>query len=97
VTDTLTAYAQGKIDQLSAASLLRTLQPTTRMEGVMVERDGRRLVSFSCNDYLGLSHHPEVKAAAMRAIETYGAGAGASRLVTGDHPLFGELRPGSRR
>ena len=91
VTDTLTAYAQGKIDRLAAASLLRTLQPTRRMDGVMVERDGRRLVSFSCNDYLGLSHHPEVKAAAMRAIETYGAGAGASRLITGDHPLFAEL------
>lgn len=91
MTDTLTAFAQGKIDQLSAASLLRTLQPTQRFEGVFVERNGRRLVSFSCNDYLGLSHHPEVKAAAVRAIETYGTGAGASRLVTGDHPLFSEL------
>lgn len=91
MTDTLTAYAQGKIDQLAAASLLRTIQPTRRMEGVLVERGGRQLVSFSCNDYLGLSHHPEVKAAAVRAIETYGTGAGASRLVTGDHPLFSEL------
>lgn len=89
--DTLTAFAQGKIDQLAASSLLRTLQPTQRMDGVWVERGGRRLVSFSCNDYLGLSHHPEVKAAAVRAIETYGAGAGASRLITGDHPLFSEL------
>jgi len=91
VTDTLTAFAQGKLDQLSAASLLRTIKPTHRMEGVVVERDGRRLISFSCNDYLGLSHHPEVKAAAIRAIETYGTGSGASRLVTGDHPLFAEL------
>jgi 8-amino-7-oxononanoate synthase len=91
VTDTLTAFAQGKIDQLSAASLLRTLQPTHRMAGVLVERGGRTLVSFSCNDYLGLSHHPEVKAAAVAAIETYGTGAGASRLITGDHPLFSEL------
>lgn len=91
MTDTLTAFAQGKLDQLSAASLLRTLKPTHRMDGVVVERDGRRLISFSCNDYLGLSHHPEVKAAAIRAIETYGAGSGASRLVTGDHPLFAEL------
>jgi 8-amino-7-oxononanoate synthase len=91
VTDTLTAFAQGKIDQLSAASLLRTLQPTRRLDGVLVERGGRTLVSFSCNDYLGLSHHPEVKAAAVRAIETYGTGAGASRLITGDHPLFAEL------
>lgn len=91
MTDTLTAFAQGKLDQLSAASLLRTIKPTHRTDGVVVERDGRRFISFSCNDYLGLSHHPEVKAAAIRAIETYGAGAGASRLVTGDHPLFAEL------
>jgi 8-amino-7-oxononanoate synthase len=56
-----------------------------------VERGGRRLLSFSCNDYLNLSHHPAVKAAAQGAIETYGAGAGASRLVTGDHPLLSGL------
>ena len=91
MTDTLTAFAQGKIDRLAAASLLRTLKPTRRLDGVLVERGGRTLVSFSCNDYLGLSHHPEVKAAAVRAIETYGAGAGASRLISGDHPLFSEL------
>ena len=91
VKDTLTAYAQGKIDRLSAASLMRTLKPTHRLDGVMVERGGRRLISFSCNDYLGLSHHPEVKAAAKRAIDVYGTGAGASRLVTGDHPLFTAL------
>jgi len=91
VTDTLTAFAQGKIDRLAAASLLRTLKPTRRLDGVLVERGGRTLVSFSCNDYLGLSHHPEVKAAAVRAIESYGAGAGASRLISGDHPLFSEL------
>jgi 8-amino-7-oxononanoate synthase len=91
VTDSLTAYAQGKLDQLDAASLKRTIRPTHRQDGVWVERDGRRLVSFSCNDYLGLSQHPEVKAAAQRAVATYGTGAGASRLVTGDHPLFAEL------
>jgi 8-amino-7-oxononanoate synthase len=91
VTDTLTAFAQGKIEQLSSVSLMRTLKPTHRLDGVWVERDGRRYVSFSCNDYLGLSHHPEVKAAAIRAVEAYGAGAGASRLITGDHPLFTEL------
>jgi 8-amino-7-oxononanoate synthase len=56
-----------------------------------VERNGRRLLSFSCNDYLGLSQHPALKAAAIAAIERHGVGAGASRLVTGDHPLYTEL------
>ncbi len=54
-------------------------------------RGGRRLLSFSCNDYLNLSQHPQVKAAAIAATETYGVGAGASRLVTGNHPLFAVL------
>lgn len=89
--DTLTAFAADKLEALEAKSLRRTLRPTHRLDGGWVERDGRRLVSFSCNDYLGLSHHPTVKAAAVRAIETYGTGPGASRLVTGDHPLFSEL------
>lgn len=91
MNDTLTRYAQAKIDGLQARSLARTLKPTHRLDGVWVERGGRRMISFSCNDYLGLSHHPAVKAAAAAAIELYGAGAGASRLITGDHPLFGDL------
>ena len=91
MNDTLRAFAQAKIDALDAQKLFRTLKPTHRHEGIWVTRGGRRLVSFSCNDYLNLSHHPRVKAAAVQAVETYGAGAGASRLITGDHPLFGEL------
>ncbi|THD62158.1 8-amino-7-oxononanoate synthase [Phenylobacterium sp.] len=88
MNDTLTRHAQAKIDGLAALSLDRRLKPTHRLDGVWVERAGRRLMSFSCNDYLSLSHHPAVKAAAKSAIETFGAGAGASRLVSGDHPLF---------
>lgn len=89
--DSLQAFAEAKLDALERQSLRRRLSPTHRFDGLWVERNGRRLLSFSCNDYLGLSHHPEVKAAACRAIETYGVGAGASRLVTGDVPLLGEL------
>jgi 8-amino-7-oxononanoate synthase len=91
VIDSLTGYAQAKIDGLAAQSLARALTPTHRIDSVWVERAGRRMISFSCNDYLGLSHHPAVKGAAVAAIGLYGAGAGASRLVTGDHPLYGRL------
>ncbi len=56
-----------------------------------MRRGGRRLLSFSCNDYLNLTHHPAVKAAAVAAIMAHGTGAGASRLVTGNHPLHAEL------
>ncbi|HEX6859095.1 MAG TPA: 8-amino-7-oxononanoate synthase [Caulobacteraceae bacterium] len=89
--DSLQAFAERKIAALEEETLMRRLSPTAREAGARLERGGRRLVSFSCNDYLGLSHHPAVKAAAAEALERYGAGGGASRLVTGDHPLLGEL------
>jgi 8-amino-7-oxononanoate synthase len=87
----LSAFARNKLDALEARSLRRTLTPTRRLEGPWVERGGKRLLSFSCNDYLNLTTHPAVKAASAKAVEDYGTGAGASRLVTGDHPLLGEL------
>jgi 8-amino-7-oxononanoate synthase len=89
--NSLDAFADRKLADLDAQSLRRRLSPTRRLDGLWVERGGRRLLSFSCNDYLNLSHHPAVKAAAIAAVEAHGAGAGASRLVTGDHPLLGEL------
>jgi 8-amino-7-oxononanoate synthase len=84
-------YAHARLAALDAAQLKRTLAETTRLDGIWLERGGKRLISFSCNDYLNLSQHPAVKAAAAAALEKYGAGAGASRLVTGNHPLYGEL------
>jgi 8-amino-7-oxononanoate synthase len=87
----LTAYAFGKLDELESRQLRRTLVATSRHEGLWLERNGKLLLSFSCNDYLGLSHHSKVKQAAIDAINANGTGAGASRLITGDHPLLGEL------
>lgn len=57
-------------------------------EGVL---DGRAVVSFASNDYLGLSIHPAVTAAATVAIERWGAGATASRLVVGSRPVHHDL------
>ena len=87
----LDTYAAAKLDALDARALRRTLVETDRGAFPHVIRHGRRLVSFSCNDYLGFSTEPRVKAAAVAAVERWGAGAGASRLVTGNHPLHGEL------
>jgi len=87
----LDRFAQDKLDDLERRHLRRQLSETVREDSIWVERQGRRLLSFSCNDYLNLSQHPAVKQAAIAAIATYGAGAGASRLVTGNHPLYAEL------
>jgi 8-amino-7-oxononanoate synthase len=53
--------------------------------------DGETVVSFASNDYLGLSAHPTVIAAAGAALERWGAGTGASRLVTGSRPVHSAL------
>ena len=87
----LERFAEEKLRELESRQLRRALAETAREDGITVIRNGRRLVSFSCNDYLNLSQHPAVKAAAVDAIERYGAGAGASRLVTGNHPLYAAL------
>ena len=87
----LDGFACRKLEELDRSHLRRTLEGSLREDGPWVQRGGRRLLSFSCNDYLNLSRHPALKAAAIAATSEYGAGAGASRLVTGNHPLFGEL------
>ncbi|MGZ5960069.1 MAG: 8-amino-7-oxononanoate synthase [Rhizomicrobium sp.] len=87
----LDEYASAKLSELDAGHLRRTLAETAREDGVWVTRGKRRLLSLSCNDYLNLTHHPAVKKAAIAAIEQHGAGAGASRLITGNHPLYAEL------
>lgn len=87
----LDAFAQAKLDDLQRRHLLRALAETVREDGIWVERGGKRLLSFSCNDYLNFTQHPAVKQATVAAIEEYGAGSGASRLVTGNHPLYAQL------
>jgi 8-amino-7-oxononanoate synthase len=88
--DSLDDFAAAKLTALDRGGLRRALVATAR-GALHVERNGRRLLSFSCNDYLNFTQHPDIKAAAIAAIERYGVGSGASRLVTGNHPLHAEL------
>lgn len=89
--NSLDAMAAGKLAELDSKSLRRRLQVSPREDGILIERGGRKLVSFCCNDYLNLSQDPRVIAAARDATERWGTGACASRLVTGNHPLLPEL------
>jgi len=86
----LDGFAGNKLAALEREQLRRMPVVTTRA-GIWAERDGRRLLSFSCNDYLNFSQHPQIVAAAIETTKRYGVGAGASRLVTGNHPLYDEL------
>ncbi len=84
-------YCQGKLDDMEARKLRRTLIDTYRYAPAKARRNGKEMISFSCNDYLSLSHHPDVIQAAQEAATRYGVGSGASRLVTGNTPLYSEL------
>lgn len=59
--------------------------------GARISVHGRQVVNFSTFDYLGLSHHPRVRAAATKAIESYGTSAGATPLLYGETPVHREL------
>ena len=87
----LDAFAAAKLDALDRKALRRTPRETRHCDAVTVERNGQRLINACSNDYLGLAHHPEVIEAAREATAHWGTGAGASRLVTGGHPLLFEL------
>ncbi len=89
--ESLDRFAKSKLDRLTAHGLRRSVVDTLRTDAVNIRRGSRDLVSFCCNDYLGLTHHPAVKAAAAGAVAEHGAGAGASRLITGNHPLYAVL------
>jgi 8-amino-7-oxononanoate synthase len=84
-------FVDNKLQNLEAKNRRRTLKVSARSYGMQTNCDGRDLISFTDNDYLGLSTHPDVIKAATLATEKYGAGAGASRLVSGNNPLYQEL------
>jgi 8-amino-7-oxononanoate synthase len=68
---------------LSGANLLRTRRVVRPIDAVHVEIDGKLCTNFCSNDYLGLTHHPRVIEATRAATAKYGAGSGASGLISG--------------
>ncbi len=74
---------QAELDELAAANLLRSPEVLDSPCGPRITVAGRELVCMCSNDYLGLANDVAVKQAAVEAIEKWGLGAGASRLVSG--------------
>jgi 8-amino-7-oxononanoate synthase len=71
--------------------LLPFFQPRDGVSGGTIRRNGRELINYSGYNYLGLSGHPAVSQAAKDAIDQYGTSASASRIVSGEIELHGEL------
>ena len=77
-----------RLGELEGQGRMRHLAATARKSDGKVDRGHGPLVDFSSNDYLGLTRHPELKARAADFVALWGAGSGASRLVTGNLPPY---------
>ena len=80
-----------RLEALREQNLLRRLRQADSPPAPRIKLDGRVVLNFSSNDYLGLANHPDLKEAAVKAIAQFGAGAGASRLLSGSLAPFHEL------
>src|SRR5437667_1083896 len=86
------AWATGEARAIRASGRWRAPRDLDgRGPQTTIASDGRAVVSFASNDYLGLSAHPAVIAAAHDALDRWGAGAGSARLIVGARPVHAEL------
>ncbi len=86
-----TGFLEDQLNDLRARNLYRRLKGLEDAQSSVTTIEGRRVLQFASNNYLGLCSHPKLKAAAKRAIEEYGCGSGASRLVCGNTRLYNDL------
>ncbi|MBB3167022.1 8-amino-7-oxononanoate synthase [Simiduia aestuariiviva] len=88
-------WLRQQLAERRAADLYRQRRTLRGAQQPEVDVEGRQLLAFCSNDYLGLANHPDVKSAFVRAADTYGVGSGASHLVCGHshehHALEDEL------
>jgi glycine C-acetyltransferase len=85
------AFLGDELADLRNKHLYRPLRVMSSGQGPIVSVDDRRLISLSSNDYLGLTHHPRLRAAALDAVRDFGAGSGAVRTIAGTMTLHEDL------
>jgi len=82
---------QDELKEIRNAGLYRRLRRVENGQGPTLLLDGREVINFSSNNYLGIANHPALATAAKEAIDRYGCGSGASRLISGNMTLHEEL------
>jgi glycine C-acetyltransferase len=85
------AFLADELDELRREHLYRPLRVLSSAQGPTVSVDGQRCVNLSSNDYLGLTHHPRLREAAMTAVRNLGAGSGAVRTIAGTMTIHEDL------
>jgi glycine C-acetyltransferase len=84
-------FLEDEVAALRERHLYRSLRVMTSAQGPIVSIDGERLISLSSNDYLGLTHHPRLREAALQAVQSFGVGSGAVRTIAGTMSMHEEL------
>jgi 8-amino-7-oxononanoate synthase len=84
-------YDFTRADDIKASGYYPYFRPIEENEGPVVQIEGRKVIMAGSNNYLGLTAHPKVKEAAIKAIEKYGTGCSGSRYLTGTLDLHIEL------
>jgi glycine C-acetyltransferase len=85
------AFLDAEIDELKAKGLYRRLRVVESEQKSRCIIDGKEVITLSSNNYLGLNTHPRLRAAALEAVERFGAGSGAVRTIAGTMSLHEEL------
>ncbi len=80
-----------RADEIKAAGFYPYFRAIEENEGPVVQIEGRKVIMAGSNNYLGLTAHPKVKEAALKAVEKYGTGCSGSRYLTGTLDLHNEL------
>jgi len=86
-----TAWIRDELQQLREAGLYTTIRTIESPMDAWVTIDGRRVLNFCANNYLGLANHKRIRKAARKAIKKYGVGPGAVRTIAGTMSLHDEL------
>ncbi|WP_170007338.1 glycine C-acetyltransferase [Bacillus fonticola] len=84
-------YLQAELDQMKQEGTFRNLVPIESEQGSKVQINGKEVIQLSSNNYLGLTGHPRLREAALRAVEQYGAGTGSVRTIAGTFSMHKEL------
>jgi glycine C-acetyltransferase len=85
------AFLDAEIEDLKAKGLYRRLRVVESEQKSRCVIDGREVITLSSNNYLGLNTHPKLRAAALKAVEEFGAGSGAVRTIAGTMSLHEQL------
>ena len=83
------------LESIASEGLYRTRRVIDSPQGIYLQVDGRTVLNFCSNDYLGLANHPSVASAFKNAVDQYGVGSGSAHLICGHsaahHALEEEL------